>query len=1183
MVGRQPLGSRLGIALASILLALTLALASAAAASAAETTIGFDQFPGGAAVPAGEVVTNQWEAEGLKLGKAEAFGQPSVAGNCGSPTVKKGTATTPAASAPNYAVLPTCFGAANTQGTFGALLGPPRGSLSVEVRNLTSTPNVEVHVIGYSAAGKEVAKGTGKASSGAWTTIAASLNGEGKISYFAISTGIVTSQEIAIDNLSFEKVAEETKKEKEEKEEKEKQQKEKEAKEKEATEAKEKSGGGGGSTGGSTGSTPPTPPTAALALATPNPSAGQPITLSGAGSSPGSGHIISYGWNFSGGPKIETSTGTNPIAQIMLGPGAHTIALTVTNSNNEKSTSRFGLTLPPLSHVHLPDGGEGECQPTLEIGDAHLLAECIQKVPGGGYVIGGPQLEINGMVLVPKSGGFLKIRTVKDYAIDGTATQLYGGQVYIELLNTPIGDMVLGERDLEAEPMDLEVSSALNQLQVPYYHGLERSRAHVADKPTKTLLMAIGVGKQCEGNEKGKAGCCPPKNGLTACGELPGNFPLEGQIDVYLTNKGQALFDVQVGLSLSAVKFEATGALEIEANLETGIELQSLQFEIPEASLAPIFKVKKASFVYYFPEYYEESKRDSWQAKATITFGEEIAELEAELAFKKGEFQSASMKFTANPGVPIYPGIALNEIGASVGVHPLAFGGSLGAKIAELLELELAFKFREATSTELGFFGGQGKLSYKDDDIATLAADVYSDGYVDAQVTFNLHFPFESSEPVIEVSGGAGFWDEPASGLWQARGNVYFKLWIISAEVAGLINNQYAAGCVHVGAEGVFGGGVQGRYRFSDGNISGGLFGNDNCSDQLKQYSEKPEKEHKGGFVKEESAIFLPGAGGSLMRGLGALGGSGPTAGSAAAGGGTFTLPSGALGQELRITSSSGTPVVTLSGPGGVTYTTPSAAGHLVTVPGQFMSAVAPDPDQVLVLLRHPKGGTWQIQPAAGSPPIANVEFAEDVAPATVRVRVGHRRGAKWSLAYRIGHFIAGTQVRFVERGSDSTHLLGTVSKAKGTVSFTPEEALGRARTVHAYLLNGEGAVVRELTVGRYTAPGAFRPGRPRKAKIARHGASASVTWSAVAGARQYKVLVKGSDGRLQTFFTKPSRRGVQLANVLPFESFSATVTAEGGRNMLPGPGATARLAPLKIRTAGKAGSGRRRAKKKKG
>ncbi len=1132
-----------------------------AARASAETVVGFDP----PSVNAGEPVTTQYEAQGLRLGSAAEFGQKSPhegKGDCGAPQARKEEPGVEAASPPNDAALPMCV-AASTEfsGTYGALIGRPGNRLGVEVRLLVAAgvPPEEVELVAYDGSGHELAGTKGKATDEGWLHMSVTL-ATAQIRYFEIRTvnAYNAAIPVGIDNLGFEQPT-------------------------------EGGGGGGGSTGGgstgggSTPPTPPTPPTASLSLQTPNPTPGQTLTLNGGGSQAGSGRIISYAWDFNGDGKTDTSTGTNPIAHLMLGPGAHTIGLTVTNSNGEHSTTKLGLTLPSTGpKIHPPDGGEGECQPTLEIGDAHLLAECIQKL-GGGYVIEGP-VQINGMTIVPKEG-FLKIRTIKDYAIDGTATQLYGAQVNVELLNTPIGDMVLGSRDLEAEPMNLETTSALNQYKLNY-HGLRAPAARAADKPTKTLLMAIGVGKQCEGKESKKAGCCPPKNGLTACGELPGNFPLEGQIDVYLTNKGQALFDVQVGLSLSAVKFEATGALEIEANLETGIELQSLQFEIPEASLAPIFKVKKASFVYYFPEYYEESKRDSWQAKATITFGEEIAELEAELAFKKGEFQSASMKFKANPGVPIYPGIALNEIGASVGVHPLAFGGSLGAKIGELLELELAFKFREATSTELGFFGGQGKLSLKDDDIATLAADVYSDGYVDAQVTFNLHFPFESDEPVIEVSGGAGFWDEPASGLWQARGNVYFKLWILSAEAAALINNKYAAGCVHAGAEGIFGGGIQGRYRFSDGNIDGGLYGNDNCSDQLKPYGEKPEKEHKGGFVKEESAIFLTGPGTSLGRGLGALGDGAPAGGSApvrvsaaGAGGGTFALPGGTLGQELRITSSSGTPVVTLSGPGGQTYTTPSTAGHLVTVPGQFMSAVAPDPHQVLVLLRHPKGGTWHVTPVSGGPAIASIEFAEDVAPATVKVRVrrGHRQ--KWSLSYKIGHYIAGTKVRFVERGSDSTHVLGTVGGAKGTLSFSPQEALGRSRKIYAYLLNGEGATMRELTVGRYTAPGAFRPGRPRNVRIVRHGTSASITWRPVAGARQYKIVVRGSDGRLETFFRKPRNRSAQLLNVLPFESFSATVTAEGGPNMLPGPKATAKLAPLKIKAPAHAKRPRRKKK----
>jgi hypothetical protein len=277
----------------------------------------------------------------------------------------------------------------------------------------------------------------------------------------------------------------------------------------------------------------------------------------------------------------------------------------------------------------------------------------------------------------------------------------------------------------------------------------------------------------------------------------------------------------------------------------------------------------------------------------------------------------------------------------------------------------------------------------------------------------------------------------------------------------------------------------------------------------------------------------------------------------------TFTLPSGGLGQELRISSSTGTPVVTLVGPGGQTYTTPATAGQLAMVGGQFMSAIGPAPHQVLVLLRKPKAGTWHVQVPPGSPSISRLEVSEDVAPATVKVHVSQKHGKRWSLAYKISHYLPGTRVRFVERGRDCTHVLGVAGKAKGALTFTPQEGLSRARTVYAYLLNPEGASMRELTVGHYTAPGGFKPSKPRKVKIVRHGASATVTWSGVSGVRTYRIKVRGSDGRLQSFFRTPNRRSVSISNVLPFESFTASVVGVGP-NLVSGRPASGRLAPVK-------------------
>jgi hypothetical protein len=251
-------------------------------------------------------------------------------------------------------------------------------------------------------------------------------------------------------------------------------------------------------------------------------------------------------------------------------------------------------------------------------------------------------------------------------------------------------------------------------------------------------------------------------------------------------------------------------------------------------------------------------------------------------------------------------------------------------------------------------------------------------------------------------------------------------------------------------------------------------------------------------------------------------------------------------------------------GPGGQTYTTP-APGKLAMVNGQFMAAVSPNPHQVLVLLRKPKAGTWHVQAVAGSAPIRKLEVSEDVAPAAVKVHVARKHGKRWSLAYKISNFLPGTKVRFVERGRDTTHVLGLAGKAKGTLTFTPQEGLSRARSVYAYLLNTEGAVVRELTVGHYAAPAAFKPAKPRKVKIARHGSTATVTWSAVAGVRTYRIKVRGSDGRLQSFFRKPNSRSVSISNVLPFESFTASVVGVGP-NLVSSRPALGRLAPVKVK-----------------
>src|SRR4029077_1480785 len=115
----------------------------------------------------------------------------------------------------------------------------------------------------YNSEGKAIEHVKGSALQSAWTKFPAPNPGNVPISYFRIEAQTPNHNVVGIDDLSSEAVSEEHGKE----------------------EHKES---GGGSGGGS----PPTPPSAKVTLLTPNPHAGEPLTLSGAGSQPGSGRII---------------------------------------------------------------------------------------------------------------------------------------------------------------------------------------------------------------------------------------------------------------------------------------------------------------------------------------------------------------------------------------------------------------------------------------------------------------------------------------------------------------------------------------------------------------------------------------------------------------------------------------------------------------------------------------------------------------------------------------------------------------------------------------------------------------------------------------------------------------------------------------------------------------------------
>jgi hypothetical protein len=168
----------------------------ASAWATSDTVIGFDDLG------PGTVVAGQYQSSGLELGTATGFGLTSPgAGDCGSPTVQTGGA--PAFSGANYAELPDCTQAGGVatyfSGTYGALQNYPRGSVSVDVRELSvGAPAIGMSITGYDASGNVVASGSATAASDAWALLTASQTSghpvPAQISYVLIktSTGATT-------------------------------------------------------------------------------------------------------------------------------------------------------------------------------------------------------------------------------------------------------------------------------------------------------------------------------------------------------------------------------------------------------------------------------------------------------------------------------------------------------------------------------------------------------------------------------------------------------------------------------------------------------------------------------------------------------------------------------------------------------------------------------------------------------------------------------------------------------------------------------------------------------------------------------------------------------------------------------------------------------------------------------
>jgi hypothetical protein len=776
---------------------------------------------------------------------------------------------------------------------------------------------------------------------------------------------------------------------------------------------------------------PPQNPTSVITA--PAVTAGRYASISGALSTAASdARIVNYQWSLAATGRFHISTGANPVFRHQFAPGTTTLRLRTVDSNGNTATS--------FTTIHTTPGG---CTTsTMHVGRFNATAACVHQdgsvytltpapEPGGHYAV-----NLDGVTIRMQSSDRLRINT------DTLHVWTHGGVAFV-LENTPIGDIYLwGSGD---QPLDITTAAGTSGV---------------------VGLMSVAAGSNC------------PSTAGTVCARLPGNFPLTGRLDLSIdTSNDDIVIDANVGLTRP---INITARVRIRADLLNGIYLDQLGFRVQDATFGPI-KLKNLQFSYEAPGTGDPvHDGDLWdvQVEVEITNGFDV---QGELKFVDGAFNygAASVTLPDGVGVPIFPGVLLNHIGAQFGVDPEHLEGEIGAKVVAILQVNAAVMFEQDGDVTHWHIDGEGDLN--DQPLAHVTFDYYSDGFISLTANLTWQTPYPSDSPAFFVGGGVTFWLETESDgsvRFQGTGQVGLKIGPIGPiQAQVLVNNTWIAGCI---GGGTFG--LHGAYNIPRAYFDGGL----GCD--LTSYSIDPLNH----------TVSSSTAAGRLA------------ANAAPAGTATFTVPSGLTGVDLQFTGSGAVPDVTVIAPNGTTYaptTSDAVARHT-----SWATVAFPSENQTVLAVRRPAAGTWQVVPNAGSVPIAHLRLAKMLPTATVTASVsgtGHRRTLTWS-----AHQLSGKSIRFVEKGSGGSATILNTTKARGSYTFTPAPGPSGTRGVFAYLYSGampEHAI--KLTT--YRAPGPSRPGRPGLIHFKRSGLTMHVSFGAATGRPQgYVVTVRGTDGR---------------------------------------------------------------------
>ncbi len=563
---------------------------------------------------------------------------------------------------------------------------------------------------------------------------------------------------------------------------------------------------------------------------------------------------------------------------------------------------------------------------------------------------------------------------------------------------------------------------------------------------------------------------------------------------------------VPVNIKLPSPLQNISGHVDIAASNDTPVFLGNLHIEANNIPLAP-FHLNYVTFDY-------SEANDSWYGSLSLaspsgTFGGDVG-------FVGGQFNHLGL-FGENLNLALGQGVFLQRIAGSYTNKPRQITADVGITAGPELCIpgvgcgslvgidggwNLTYDSEGGWSTGIG-----GVASVIGVPVGDFSATYQSIGRFDAHAHFNttLYAVFD-----VNAHFDLAFFDP---GFWQTAVGIDICTKYIVHECAGgdlMLSSLGIAACIRLPS---WLPDVGGYYRWGEGETHFYFSGCSVGDVQVAKRSIRPAQES------------------------------------------SFTVGSGTTSEVLAFEGQDGPPNVILTGPKGERVETP-ADGYEMAKPN-FVSKEPGDRKTYVILGDNPSPGRWTVSVAEGSTPVVNMARAQGIPDPKVKARVtgsGLKRRLTWTATP-----IQGQRITFSEQGAKSGEVLGSTTRARGSLAFTPTDGPKGKRTIVAEILqSGNPRTV--LKVATYTAP-RVAPGRPGRLKLRRRGASLVATWGRAAGATGYDVQATLSDGRLIPMRT--DKRTVTIPGFAKTER--ATVTVAGYRVAgLNGPAVKAALKPPK-------------------